>query len=290
MPARAWKISGLRLPRFGFRPLSILLGILLLATAGLKAHGLTIDPLAQDSFLAPPRLLVATIEIEIILGVWLLSGWWRRPAWKFLLAFFAIMTAVSFYLALAGQTSCGCFGRITVNPWLILAIDVAVLGTLLLCRPPRPVEMVSRSSIPVIIKVGGGSAGFLALFTGIFLFAFDSPLEALARLRGESVTVNPSVANLGDGARREAKEFSVELTNRTKEVIQILGGTSNCGCFTTTNLPITLNPGESRAITVGVRFQGSRGNFLHHFVLYTDDERQPFVIARFSGRVVVPID
>ena len=43
-----------------FRPLSLVLGVFLLTTAALKAHGLTIDPLAQDSFLASPRLLVAT--------------------------------------------------------------------------------------------------------------------------------------------------------------------------------------------------------------------------------------
>ena len=40
------------------------LGGLLLMAAGLKAHGLGLDPLAEDSFLASSRLQVATIEAE----------------------------------------------------------------------------------------------------------------------------------------------------------------------------------------------------------------------------------
>src|SRR5438094_154701 len=50
------------------------LGLVLLVAAGLKVHSLALDPLSGDAFLASPRLLIATIEVEIVLGLWLLSG------------------------------------------------------------------------------------------------------------------------------------------------------------------------------------------------------------------------
>jgi len=63
-----------------FHGLRIALGLFLLVTAALKLHGLAVDPLAGDSFLASPRLQIAAIEVELLLGLWLLSGWQLRAA------------------------------------------------------------------------------------------------------------------------------------------------------------------------------------------------------------------
>ena len=54
--------------------------------------------------------------MEAVLGLWLLSGWSARAAWAGATGFFALMASASLYLALAGQQSCGCLGRIQVNP------------------------------------------------------------------------------------------------------------------------------------------------------------------------------
>jgi len=61
--------------------LSVVLGLFLLVTAGLKIHGLYTDPYSEESILLTPRLLVAVIEVEIVLGLWLLSGLVPRAAW-----------------------------------------------------------------------------------------------------------------------------------------------------------------------------------------------------------------
>jgi len=285
MQVRAWTFGWLRLPRLPFRPLSLVLGIFLLTTAALKAHGLTIDPLAQDSFLSSPRLLVATIEIEIIVGLWLLSGWWPRVAWLITLTFFAVLAGVSLYLALARQTSCGCFGEIPVNPWLTFALDLTIIGALLLARPMDSLELPSLASLPALLKIGGGSAGLLALFSGFFLVAFDNPIKALARLRGEPIAVVPSISQLGDGIHGEIRSFSVQLTNYTEGPICIIGGTANCSCIATDDLPLCVGAGETRSLNVRLVFRGSPGRFVHHFILYTDSREQPVVIARITGRV-----
>jgi hypothetical protein len=64
-----------------------------------------------------------------------------------------------------------------------------------------------------------------------------------------------------------------------------MGGTTTCSCITPDDLPIIVPPNESRGILVRMRFQGRPGRFQHSFVLYTDNENQQTVTARFAGRV-----
>jgi len=59
-----------------FHVLRVVLGLVLLGAAGLKIHSLFLGSSVRDSLLSSPRLQVATIEVELLLGVWLLSGWW----------------------------------------------------------------------------------------------------------------------------------------------------------------------------------------------------------------------
>jgi hypothetical protein len=129
---------------------------------------------------------------------------------------------------------------------------------------------------------------FLVLIGGTFLLAIDNPVDALARLRGESLTVSPSETKVGDGVLGEERIFTIHLRNHTDRTIRVVGGTTNCGCVATDNLPIDLPPRESRRIDVHMKFSGGLGRFQHRFVLYTDDNQQRVVVARFSGRVIDP--
>ncbi len=264
------------------------LGAFLLVAAGLKLHSLAFDPLPQDSLLSSPRLLIATIEVEILLGLWLVSGWSARAAWVSALGFFALLAGVSLHLALTGQRSCGCLGPVTVSPWVTFGLDVGAVALLALCRPARTADSPRAVWLRQLLKIGAGAAVLLALATGAFLFAFADPADALAWLRGEAITVSPSGYDVGKGQPGEARTFRVRLTNRTDRPIRVVGGTTTCSCVATNDLPLALAKGETGEIAVSVKFAGSPGNFQHRFVLFTDDEQQPQVVARFSGEVIAP--
>jgi hypothetical protein len=270
-----------------FHAVRVLLGGGLLLAAGLKADGFRLDPLAQDSFLSSPRLLIATIEVEIILGLFLLCGLAPRAAWASALAFFSLLIPVSLFIAVSGQASCGCLGRVSVNPWITFAIDVAVITTLALCRPPPESRKRWPSALDGIVRILLGAAGiFLVIATGFFLIV-QSPADALARLRGESMTVSPDVVYLGEGTHREERAFTVRLQNHTDHPIRVLGGTATCSCRVVEELPITLEPGQSREISVRALLHGAAGFFKESYVFLTDDPIQPRVIASWTGRVVV---
>ncbi len=256
--------------------LRVLLGLFLLGVAGLKLVGRR-DSL-DGSFLSSPQLQFAALTAELIIGSWLLTGRYQRDAWMAAMALFLVFSGVSLYLTVAGQRSCpSCFGPIPVNPAITLALDLVILAALVLCRP-APAERIRRGAMV-------GTAAVVACALGGTLLLDRG---TLASLRGESISVEPAVSDVGDGQAGEERTFTVRLTNHAGKAIRITGVARNCGSVATDDLPITLQPGESRSITVRMLFSGSLGRFTHRVTLYTDDDKQPIVNPRFTGRVIAP--
>jgi len=111
----------------GYDVIRIALGVLLLTAAGLKAHQLATEPVLSTGLLDSRWLLMATVEFELLFGLWLLGNIWPKPTWAAALACFGLFAGVSLYKALSGHASCGCFGRVPVNPWYTATLDVAMV-------------------------------------------------------------------------------------------------------------------------------------------------------------------
>jgi len=56
--------------------------------------------------------------------------------WLATLALFGAFACVSLYKALSGYATCGCFGKIEVNPWYTATLDIFIVLSLL-CYSPR---------------------------------------------------------------------------------------------------------------------------------------------------------
>lgn len=287
---RASAIARLRLP---FRYIRLPIGVILLAAAGLKAYGLVYDPVSQDSFLASPRLATAAIEMETLVGLWLLSGWWERAARFAALGFFAILAGVSFYLALIGQGSCGCLGPFTVKPWIIFSFDIAVIACCAIgsvrhvesSHEQRP-EKVRQSAFRELLRAGAGAVAILALVCGAGLAAFGDMTEALVWLRGESISVEPTIVKIGDGIIDETRTFTLRLKNHKDRPVWIIGGTNTGWCKTSHNLPICIPPHESKNIEIKMMFRGKNGCFQQPFRLYSNTEKQSVITCWYAGCVI----
>ncbi len=127
------------------------LGLLLVTAAGLKGWQLLTEPVANADIWSNRGFLILTVELELALGLWLLSGLFKRAAYIAAVGCFSLFCCVTLYKALAGYGSCGCFGKVHVNPWItLLAIDVPGLIALIIWRPKdlvlahlaRPVELL----------------------------------------------------------------------------------------------------------------------------------------------------
>lgn len=132
-------------------------GLLLMVAAALKAHQLATQPV--DDRIWQSLQLIG----EWVLGVWLVSGVFRRVAWVVGIIVFAVFAAVSLDKGLADANSCGCFGLVQVNPWVTFSVDVVVVLLLAGFRPRKaepegggtPARWARPAAAAALVLLGG---------------------------------------------------------------------------------------------------------------------------------------
>lgn len=116
-----------------------LAGLLLVAAAILKAHevlNVYFFSWHEKGIWNSWEMMLVQIPAEFALGVWMVSGLFRKAAWLAGAAAYCFFIAVTLRLALMGAESCGCFGQVHVNPWVTLfSIDIPFAVLLLIFRP-----------------------------------------------------------------------------------------------------------------------------------------------------------
>jgi hypothetical protein len=118
------------------------LGLLLLAASVLKGYELLSTPVANADIWSNRAFLIFTVEFELALGIWLLSGLFKQAAWLATLGCFLVFFGVTLYKGLTGAASCGCFGTVQVNPWItLLAVDLPAILALLVFKPKNVLDI-----------------------------------------------------------------------------------------------------------------------------------------------------
>ena len=111
-------------------------GLVLITTSILKSHQLLTEPIMSKGFWESWLFFVIQIPLELGLGIWLVSGLFRKTAWLLAMLAFGVFIGITLQKGLAGEASCGCFGRVHVNPWVTLSlIDIPIFILLLIFRP-----------------------------------------------------------------------------------------------------------------------------------------------------------
>ena len=113
------------------------------------------------------------IPLEFALGVWMVSGLFRKGSWIVGTLAYFFFIFVTFGKWVTGAESCGCFGQITVDPKITLFVmDIPVFlllaifwpkGTKLLPPPwPKPAYMLAIA-IPVLAVMALAAPAMVAL-------------------------------------------------------------------------------------------------------------------------------
>ena len=153
-----------------------LLGVLLLAAAMLKGRQLLVEPSISNSIWPYRPFQILTVELELAIGIWLLSGLFKKAAWIITVLCFSFFTLVSIYKAITGADSCGCFGPVSVNPWVTLfAIDSPALVALVIFKPGNEKFF---APLPSFFRFAGiAFFGLLILVTSTAALAFNEPAK-----------------------------------------------------------------------------------------------------------------
>lgn len=267
------------------------LGVLLLVAAGLKLHGLAIEPVGAAGFFSAPWVQMLIVEWEIALGIWLVWGVSRSLAWLAATATFLAFAAVSLWQAWVGRVTCHCLGAVHIDPWLAFVIDLVAL-TLLGCARGSVVGQhlstgQQRGAIRLLLRGSCGIIVIAGMFAAAGSIGFGSLDAALAYLRGERISVRPRLLDMGRGQGGEAREATIEVRNWTGRPVRLIGGTSDCWCIVTEDLPLTIPAREGRSITVKLFFPAAAsGIFNRKALLLTDDNHSPRLLLRLTGRVM----
>jgi hypothetical protein len=116
--------------------ITVVTGFVLIVAAVLKIHQLLTEPIISKGFWESWLFFVFQIPLELGLGIWLVSGLFRKAAWMIAVLAFGLFILVTLQKGLVGAESCGCFGRVKVNPWITFAvIDIPLFLGLVIFRP-----------------------------------------------------------------------------------------------------------------------------------------------------------
>lgn len=261
-----------------------LCGAVLLTAVALKLQGQSSGTSGINYF--SPSVQLVAMEVEALVGVWLLVGWARQAAWLAGLLLFTTLAGVSLYLGLVGQASCGCFGRVEVSPWGSLALDATCVLALAASRPAG-VSLGELFTARRLLPIAG-----VTLAVGGLMAASTSTLAGreLARLRGEALLVAGGDADVGAAPKGDSRTLLVTVENLTGVDLRLVGGTSSCACVVTDDLPLTIPAGGKATAHVTIKFTGEVGRFKHTFLWYTDASTQPRLYGSVAGQVMATVE
>lgn len=124
----------------------ILAGLLLIAASALKAQemlSICVPGWREHGIWESWEFFLFQIPLEFSLGVWLVSGLFRKAAWLAGTLAYLGFIFVTLYKAMTGQASCGCFGQIHVNPWITMSlIDIPLFLLLIINRPAKEYKLL----------------------------------------------------------------------------------------------------------------------------------------------------
>jgi hypothetical protein len=130
--------------KFNFVYFRFIIAFILLVAAVLKAYQLAtvpLPPVIQGSLFTPlleflnnRYFLMVVVVGEILFGLILIAGVCRQWAWLLSILAFGCFTLVSLMKGLSGEGSCGCFGNVTINPWITTVFDSVIVFLLCVFR------------------------------------------------------------------------------------------------------------------------------------------------------------
>ena len=231
------------------------------------------------------------LQWELLLGVALLLGIRKSLVHRLTLGTFFAFAAVSFWSGWVGQSDCGCFGSVSVSPWLTFGFDlVAVLLLVLTSRSRKSfTDSPDRSGVWRFARV---AALAVVLFNGVVAAASvnaGSVTDALTWLRGTQLSIDGAPVDLGDQDSGQTVAREISVRNHLGRPVRVVGGTSDCSCVATDSLPVTIPPHAAVTIHVSLRLPPDKpGRFARRVWLWSDADERLCVFQMFGTVVPKP--
>lgn len=252
----------------------VLVGLLLVVAAGLKMLAMAGDVRMQSHL--GNLIILAFLEAEAFLGLWLLIGVRHSLSWHLAIAFFLGAICVDVTSLIHGKTDCGCFGDVSMSPWVPLVISVFFLSALLVFRPPINVRYNAGTGVRGIVRHWPVAACIVFPLLGLTsAFIMGSYFEV--------IVAQPATIDLGHVDRDEVREVAISLRNLGSRETTVMGARTSCTCRVIRGLPAKIVPGGQLEIVLRIKPAG--GKFSGRVLFYTDQPTSAPPSFAYRGEV-----
>ena len=236
-----------------------------------------------------PSLEFGLIQLEVLIALWLLSGWKTVEAWLCTFCLFAAFAGASLAMVVQKKATCGCFGSVDFNPAWVFVIDIVAISALLLVGrienhrvvDPSPDGLMIRLkqriwSLTIGVSLIAATIGFVGTYFNTEVGSWYARNLPIA-LTGQELVTEPSVVAASPGVEGEWQTLSFAVVNRGKESVRLIGAEQNCKCRAIKSLPVVVPAGGQVDIDVDVKL-GSKSSF----ALLTSSQRQTRLVCRWK--------
>jgi hypothetical protein len=218
---------------------------------------------------ALPWVQVSIIYAEVLSGLWFLLSKNSSLQWLAALTLFAGFTAVNLYQGLQGEASCGCFGPLRANPWIVFGVNITVVASLTYFRPTFD-QFGTRREVKRFVVLVSALGLFVSLALASLFFGFGPFDRLTALLRLEPYYISPQAIDFGIGTPGQIKDADLLITNLSDKPIRVVGGSSSCSFVAMGDYPVVVEPGESRSMRIRVSYPVVPGSFAHTGTYFID--------------------
>jgi hypothetical protein len=136
--------------------------------------------------------------------------------------------------------------------------------------------------------VSACAVALAALLAGTCYVFFGSLSVPLLYMRGDRLIAMPTSVDLGLVEARTDHTVVFRMHNWTEGPVKLLGSNSGCACLTTADLPCTLLPGQSTALTINYRVPQTQQAIEQHIDFYSDYTPKRYIRFTIRGTVRGP--
>jgi thiol-disulfide isomerase/thioredoxin len=204
-------------------------GMLLITAGVLKAHQLMTQPINTEGFWESWLFFVIQIPLELGLGIWLVSGLFRKAGWLLATLAYGGFVVVTIIKGITGAASCGCFGTVTVNPWITLFVmDIPVFVLLIIFRP-KGCKLLPPPWPSLWHFLGTALPTALLLPAVVLLLVTNKPPQKTDKYEVVDVNewISPSKSKLSAPDKPEIPEVNVPEPNLTTDEPNIFSSETN---------------------------------------------------------------
>ena len=253
---------------------------ILLFSAVMKAYKTAMEPV-----LGFPWLEIVTVEYEFLLALLLLLGIFPKIIRLITIGTFLLFLAITARLVWLSADSCGCFGKLQVEPRITLGLDLAVILTLFFAKVHAPRKLLSKLQYRLL------SLGVLLTLIPLGFMGYPNPPVIVEHpLVHQTTREEPKMEYDFDYVEPlSIHRFAFEIVNPTGQNWRILSVETECDCLIALEPPVLVQANGKQVLPMEFHVPKEKQFYMKTISVATDDPGFSPLVYTIYARIGLPL-